>query len=58
MKAGIAFFQQQELQQHDFLSHECAVVLPKKLIEEAAEGDKVSVEWQQRTPPPRRGSRR
>ena len=40
MKAGIAFFQQQELQQHDFLSHECAVVLPKKLIEEAAEGDK------------------
>jgi len=25
-----------------FLSHECAVVLPKKLIEEAAEGDKDS----------------
>ena len=33
-------FKQQELQQHDFLSHECAVVPPKKLIEEAAEGDK------------------
>ena len=39
-ESGDSIFQQQELQQHDFLSHECEVVLPKKLIEEAAEGDK------------------